>query len=68
MSPEPQTSQKVSDEDTHRPSLARKPDLTVQCAWCQTILHQGDPTQPVTHGMCPDCMNKFLSPQTELVV
>lgn len=23
------------------------------CAWCQTVMSEG--TEPVTHGICPDC-------------
>lgn len=28
------------------------------CAWCQKILEDG--TEPVTHGICPECFKREL--------
>jgi hypothetical protein len=25
------------------------------CAWCGNTIEEGDPSLPVTHGMCPPC-------------
>lgn len=33
--------------------------LRVVCAWCLTVLVDGPPDQPVSHGICPDCIPKF---------
>lgn len=35
------------------------PDLTVQCAWCKTIAHVGDPKLPTSHAMCESCCNRW---------
>lgn len=35
------------------------PDLTIQCSWCQTIEHVGDPAQPISHSMCSRCCAKW---------
>ena len=35
-----------------------KKDLTIKCAWCGKIIHQGQ-DKKVTHGMCPDCVKKM---------
>ncbi|MDJ0973746.1 MAG: PAS domain-containing protein [Planctomycetota bacterium] len=32
------------------------PAPTVICAWCETTMSEGDPAEPVTHGICRMCM------------
>jgi hypothetical protein len=32
--------------------------LHVVCAWCKSVIVQGDESQPVSHGCCPGCVEK----------
>jgi hypothetical protein len=33
--------------------------LRIVCGWCQTVLVEGDPNGPTSHGMCPSCAATF---------
>lgn len=33
--------------------------MTVICAWCGTVLQSGEP-EPVSHGLCDDCLPLFV--------
>jgi hypothetical protein len=29
------------------------------CAWCNKILREGDGNEPVSHGICQECIKKM---------
>lgn len=37
-------------------------DLRIVCAWCQSVMHEGNPTEPdqVSHGCCCACKAKYF--------
>ena len=35
--------------------------MTKKCAWCDTIMEQGDDDAPVTHGICAACRDLALA-------
>jgi hypothetical protein len=43
------------------PSLASTSSLglRVHCSWCGVVMCEGDPSRPVSHGMCPTCAAKL---------
>ena len=45
--------------------------LRTICAWCKTLIHDGDTTmlfgiERVSHGMCLDCYNNWENTQKKL--
>jgi len=30
------------------------------CAWCKTVMDEGDPEAPVSHSICPECDKKLI--------
>lgn len=40
-------------------SGAAEPTYRVVCAWCPTVLVEGDAGAPVSHGICSPCAAKF---------
>jgi hypothetical protein len=39
------------------PKAPQMQNQQVVCAWCGKVIHEGN--QPVSHGMCPECYEKF---------
>lgn len=37
--------------------------LHIVCAWCQCVLHNGDRSQPTSHGICQTCAVVFEAGQ-----
>jgi len=33
--------------------------LRLVCSWCATVMDDGTPGQPTTHGICPACSEKL---------
>lgn len=48
----------VGRSATHR-SLSKE-DLTIICAWCETLMQQGS-TLVISHGMCAECKQSLMS-------
>lgn len=34
-------------------------DGSLICAWCDRVLLAGDPSKPVSHGICPECAERL---------
>jgi hypothetical protein len=43
----------------------RPTQYRVVCAWCPTVLVEGDPGAPVSHGMCDPCLERMTDHQNE---
>jgi hypothetical protein len=33
--------------------------LYTECAWCRIVLHDGDRSQGISHGICEGCAERF---------
>lgn len=54
-----------ADPDPAIPPVAPTVIYRQICAWCPTVLVEGDPGAPVSHGICEDCAKSFESHQAE---
>lgn len=35
-------------------------DHSMVCSWCDLVLHRGDPSLPVSHGICQGCVSVYF--------
>ena len=52
--------QEVARITDSRPPSVNHFNLHVVCAWCSSVLHAGDTTQPTSHGICDACSSVAL--------